>query len=424
VELSDTATLSGATADAGGFITFVLYGPFDTLAEVNCEGEGRTVGEPVDVDGNRVYESDTATVTDFGFYTWVAVYSGDANNEPATHACGLPEETVQFQPTLDKTADPGSGGVVQPDGSIDYTVTVGNTGDIAITGATVTDIVPPFVTVDQDSISDGGVFVAGSDSAVSAGTITWSVDLAAAGDEGDTVELTYSVTVDQDAPQGQVLENRAVFFDLEDTTTHVVPTGDMTIVKEVSPVAGNGVVVEFGDTLTYTLNVVATGDLNQPDVVVTDYVPGFDPLRPTSGKTTYVAGSAACVGAGDCTVTEPGADGLIMWELGDMAAGTSRQVTFQVTIDRPAALPDGAIPAVDILSGGAGESARTPFTPSNEVITPVTEVLGVKIPQPGPLPRTGSSIPLGQVAGLAIGLLALGMLLVAAGNRRGRHRKA
>ena len=81
-------------------------------------------------------------------------------------------------------------------------------------------------------------------------------------------------------------------------------------------------------------------------------------------------------------MTEPGADGLITWELGDMAAGTSRQVTFKVTIDRPAALPDGGIPAVDILNAGAVESARTPFTPSNEVVTPVTEVLGVKVPKP------------------------------------------
>ena len=101
---------------------------------------------------------------------------------------------------------------------------------------------------------------------------------------GDTVELTYTVTVDEDAPEGAVLVNRAVLFSLEDTTTHVVPTGDLTIVKQVSPVAGNGVVVHFGDTLTYTLNAVASGDLDQPDVVVTDYVPGFDPLRPTLGQ--------------------------------------------------------------------------------------------------------------------------------------------
>ena len=50
--LTDTATLSGATENAGGDITFTLYGPFDTLEDVSCEGEGTAVGEPVSVDGN------------------------------------------------------------------------------------------------------------------------------------------------------------------------------------------------------------------------------------------------------------------------------------------------------------------------------------------------------------------------------------
>jgi len=100
-------------------------------------------------------------------------------------------------------------------------------------------------------------------------------------------------------------------------------------------------------------------------------------------------------------------------------------VTFKVTIDRPAALPDGGIPAVDILNAGAVESARTPFTPSNEVVTPVTEVLGVKVPKPpaGILPRTGALVPPAQLAGVAVLLFGLGLLLVAATRRGGRHRR-
>ena len=113
--------------------------------------------------------------------------------------------------------------------------------------------------------------------------------------------------------------------------------------------------VEFGDTLTYTLTVSATGNLNQPGVVVSDYVPGYDPARPTSGKTTYVAGSATCVGAGTCTVTQPGADHKISWALGDMAAGTTRQVTFKVVIDEVKGAP-GETVAVDILNAGAVQS--------------------------------------------------------------------
>ena len=187
------------------------------------------------------------------------------------------------------------------------------------------------------------------------------------------------MTVNANAPAGAVLVNTARFQGLEDTTTHVVPTGNLTLVKQVSPVAGNGVVVEFGDKLTYTLTASATGTLDQPNVVVTDYLPGSDPARPKSGDTTYVAGSAKCIGAGTCVVTGPDAKGLITWSLGSMAAGTSRQVTFQVTIDDVTGNA-GETVAVDILNAGAVRSDRTPTTASNEVVTPVTKVLPVKIP--------------------------------------------
>jgi uncharacterized repeat protein (TIGR01451 family) len=187
----------------------------------------------------------------------------------------------------------------------------------------------------------------------------------------------------------------------------------------VSPVAGNGVVVEFGDTLTYTLTVSATGTSDQPNVVVTDYLPGFDPARPTSGKTTYVAGSAKCIGAGTCTVTGPDASHLLTWSLGTMAGGTTRQVSFQVTINDVTGAA-GETVAVDILNAGAVQSDRTPKKPSNQVITPVSKVLPVKVSKPPVvvLPHTGVSLPVGPVVGGAIALLGMGLLLVAAAGRR------
>lgn len=212
--------------------------------------------------------------------------------------------------------------------------------------------------------------------------------------------------------------NRAVSgaCDDEGETSYVAGPGVLEIVKAVTPVAAPGVVISVGDTLTYTLTVTASGEPNQPNVVVTDYVPGFDPARPDSGSTTYVAGSASCVGTGTCNVTEPGADGLITWGLGEMATGTTRQVTFQVIID---ALPDGIV-SVDIVNAGAVRSDRLPAVESNEVITPVTQVLGVKVAQPeaAVLPRTGSAAPVELLAGTGVTLLGLGALLVAATRRR------
>ncbi len=210
------------------------------------------------------------------------------------------------------------------------------------------------------------------------------------------------------------------------TFTNARKTGGLSISKAVSPVAGNGTLVEFGDTLTYTLTVSATGALTQPNVVVTDYVPGYDPARPESGKTTYKPGTAACVGAGTCTISGPGADGLITWSLGDLAAGTSRQVTFQVTID-DVDVQEGAAVGVNVINAAAVRSTLTPSTPSNEVQTGVTDVLPIKQgnkPPAGPgnspttLPHTGPGVPVGAALGLGALLLLMGAMLVGVARPR------
>jgi uncharacterized repeat protein (TIGR01451 family) len=206
--------------------------------------------------------------------------------------------------------------------------------------------------------------------------------------------------------------------------TNTLRTGALNVTKAVSPVAGAGTVIEFGDTLTYTLTVSATGELTQNNVVVKDYIPGFDPARPSSGDTTYVTGSAACVGAGTCNVSYSSGDHQITWGLGDMAPGTTRQVTFKVTID-PVAGDPGETVAVDILNAGTVQSTQTPVKPSNVVKTTVTEVFPVKnVKPPKVLPHTGAGVEPGSLAVGAVSLLGLGLLLLAAGRRRqgGAHR--
>ena len=107
-----------------------------------------------------------------------------------------------------------------------------------------------------------------------------------------------------------------------------------------------------------------------------------------------------------------------------MAAGTTRQVTFKVTIDDVEGDP-GETVAVDILNAGAVQSDRTPKTPSNEVKTPVTKVFPVKaVKPPKVLPHTGALVQPGPLAAGAVALLGLGLLLMASSRRRhrGAHR--
>jgi uncharacterized repeat protein (TIGR01451 family) len=93
----DVATLSGASADAGGAITFSLYGPSDSP---DCSGNA-VFTSIVPVSGNGNYQSDDFTPPTAGTYYWIASYSGDGNNLPSSGSCGDSGETstIGKQPT-------------------------------------------------------------------------------------------------------------------------------------------------------------------------------------------------------------------------------------------------------------------------------------------------------------------------------------
>ena len=308
------------------------------------------------------------------------------------------------QGTLDKDSTPAPGSVVAPGSTIDYRVTVANTGQLALTAKPVVDTLPQFVTV-QGSPSDGGQVSSDGRS------ITWTVTLA----PGASKTFTYTGLVSATAPAGTVLVNEATFLGLRDTTSHTVGSRSLELVKGVDKATAT-----FGETLTYTLTVRALGNLAQSDVVVTDAIPA---------GTSYVLGSVRCLDSGTCNPTV--ANGVVNWALGTMAAGTTRTLSFQVTIDRPAADANGAIPAVTVLNSGSVRSTEVGATPSNEVRTTVAAVAGVKVSAPdtaggvtpdvgvegtksGPveLAATGASVSTGTIAGLGGLLLLMGAVLM------------
>jgi uncharacterized protein (DUF2237 family) len=76
----DSATLSGATANAGGTVTYTVY--TDTACSTGARDAGtKTVTNGVVPDSNPI------TFNTAGDYYWQAVYSGDANNNGATSVC-------------------------------------------------------------------------------------------------------------------------------------------------------------------------------------------------------------------------------------------------------------------------------------------------------------------------------------------------
>jgi hypothetical protein len=89
--ISDTATLSNGSSPTGT-ITFTAYAPkADGTADPTCSTPVKTL--TVTVNGNNDYPSGAFTPSGTGSqiagtYEWIASYSGDANNLPATTSCG------------------------------------------------------------------------------------------------------------------------------------------------------------------------------------------------------------------------------------------------------------------------------------------------------------------------------------------------
>jgi hypothetical protein len=88
---NDNATLTSATSNAAGTLTFALFGPTDTT----CSGAAAFT-QTVNVNGNGTYSTTNTTffASDEGTWRWLISYSGDANNKPATSACGVEQFTI------------------------------------------------------------------------------------------------------------------------------------------------------------------------------------------------------------------------------------------------------------------------------------------------------------------------------------------
>ncbi len=99
---TDTATLTGATASAGGSIDFYLF------STAGCTGPANPISTS-SVHGPGSYVSSSHSFLSAGLYSWNATYSGDGSNAPATSPCE-PLTVNRTAPTLTTSlaATPGA----------------------------------------------------------------------------------------------------------------------------------------------------------------------------------------------------------------------------------------------------------------------------------------------------------------------------
>lgn len=145
VSVHDTATLSGATPNAGGTVTYTVY--TDSACTANAQPAGT-----VTVTAGVVPQSSDVTFDNAGTYYWQAEYSGDVSNNGATSPCTSEVLTVgQNGPTLT---------TVLSQSSILHGAAVNDTA--ALSGATSTAGGTVTYTVYSDSACTQGTQAAGT----------------------------------------------------------------------------------------------------------------------------------------------------------------------------------------------------------------------------------------------------------------------
>jgi hypothetical protein len=224
----DSATLTGATANAGGTVTYTAYS--DSSCSQNPQDAGtKTVTNGVAPDSNAISFSAAGT------YYWQAVYSGDANNSGATSPCTSEKLVVKTNPSIATTLSAATANV--GDTVHDSATLSGATADA---GGTVTYTVYSDSSCSQNpqdagkkDVTNGVVPDSNGVTFNSAGTFYWQAVYS--GDANNN-----SATSDCQSEQLVVSKNNPSIS----TAQNLIPNDDATI---------SGATSDAGGTITFNL---------------------------------------------------------------------------------------------------------------------------------------------------------------------------
>lgn len=230
--------------------------------------------------------------------------------------------------TVVKASDPADGTTVKPNTVVTYTLTLTNTGDVALTGEAVTD---DLSNVLDDATLEGTPSADGGTVAIEGTTLTWTGDLAI----DQVVVVTY-----------EVLVNRADLLGNGELGNVVVSTGSTTCPDPAvtdpqdpaydpncltdSPIGAYSTVKTLvspadpkpGDVVTFQIVVTSTGSVPVTGASFNDDLSGV--LDDGLYNNDAVVG-----GPGTLSYTQP----VLSWT-GDLAVDEVATITYSVTLNR------------------------------------------------------------------------------------------
>lgn len=211
-----------------------------------------------------------------------------------------------------------------PGGTVEYTVTITNSGETPYTGATVATVANSLAGVLDDAVYNGDALASAGSVSFATQTLTWTGDLAV----DEVVTVTFTVTVLNPDPGDKLLANRLTSTDVGSscppasgntgcTGNVVVLTPALTIVKSASVAS-----TVPGGTVTYTIAVTNSGQVPFTGAAVSDALAGV------LDDAAYNNDAAASVG------TVAFASPTLTWT-GNLNPGSSATVTYSTTVLDP-----------------------------------------------------------------------------------------
>jgi uncharacterized repeat protein (TIGR01451 family) len=369
-EVLDDATYTG-DADASAGVT-AFTSPTLTWAG------------PLPVDGTvTVTYTVTVNTPDAGDHvlTNAVTPTGPGGTCTTEDACttSTPVQSIAFT----KTADTDK---VIPEDEVVYTITAENTGQVAYTDAAPASFTDDLTEVLDDATYNNNADATAGETAYQRPTLTWSGPVAI----GQTVTITYSVTVNTPDTGDKVLDNAVVSdtpgsdctVDSSDPNCRsVVPAGSYTVQKTAS----NSTATQ-GSTITYTVTVTNTG---RTDYTTARPASFQDNLIQVLDDATYNGDATAT--AGTTAYQRPN----LTWS-GPLKVGGTVTVTYSATVNTPDTGDRKVINAVAPTGPGGACATAAACTTNTDV-------------PPGFTVHTGGTATIVTPSGWWIGLTGMGI---------------
>jgi uncharacterized repeat protein (TIGR01451 family) len=283
---------------------------------------------------------------DLGFVTNQASSAttyGAANVPVASPPDSVTVNAIQ-NPALDVTKSVAALPVTAVGQVLTYTIRANNTGDVTLSGITVTDPLIPALSCTATSLAVGATRTC---------TGTYTVTQA----NFDAGQINNTATANASGPQG------APVSDTGSNTVTIAQSSSVSIAKAFTSNADQDAsgTVSRNDTLTYSVTVSNDGNVTQNNVVVSDVL-----LTPSSRTCVVLAPGAICQLMGTLNVTQTQVNGGSVLNTADV---TTALLPASESVSRTVAIPQVSSLAIDKQSPVNADNDSSASVTLNDVLT-------------------------------------------------------